>query len=76
MHYHGIDTKIRYTDADYAELLRFERDPEVQSMWCSTSLELLKFASEAVQLAAVRQDGGAIKYIKDPSKAVQKAAEL
>jgi hypothetical protein len=63
-----------YTDERYAELLRFDRDPEVQVRWCSRNAWLLKYASEAVQLAAVEQNGWAIKYIQDPSEAVQLAS--
>jgi hypothetical protein len=55
---------------------RSERDPEVQSRWCSRSPELLIFASESGQLAVVNKHGWAIEYIKNPSEAVQLAAVL
>jgi hypothetical protein len=74
LYYRGVDTRIEYTDANYADLLRFEDDEDVQKKLYSLSNVLLNFASEAVQLAAVRQDGWVIKYIEDQSEAVQLAA--
>jgi len=74
MYWCGVDTSYRYTDANYAELLRFERDSEVQTRWCSRSVLLLRFASEVVQLAAVQRDGYAIQHIENPSEAVKLAA--
>ena len=74
MHYRRIDTQFGYNDADYAELLRFGSDPEVQAMWCSWNHKLSRFASEVAQLAIVRRDWFAIRYIKNPSEAVQLAA--
>ena len=71
LHYRGIYTGAYYTDADYASLLRFEQN---EASWCGKNLELLRFASESVQLAAVRQNGLAIRIIKNPSEAVQLAA--
>ena len=74
LHYRGVSTGIYYTDADYAQLLRFERNPEVQATLCSRSYMLLRFASEAVQLVAVRRDWFAITSIENPSEALQLAA--
>jgi len=65
LYYRGVDTRIEYTDANYADLLRFEDDEDVQKKLYSLSNVLLNFASEAVQLAAVRQDGWVIKYIEE-----------
>ena len=73
-YYRGVYTENRYNNADYTELLQFERDPEVQSRWCSRSPELLIFASESGQLAVVNKHGWAIKHIENPSEAVQLAA--
>jgi len=53
LYYNGHYTGTGYTDANYAELLRFERDPEVQTKLCSRSYQLLSLASEAVQIATV-----------------------
>jgi hypothetical protein len=73
--YHGIDTRVRFTDAKYAKLLRFESDPKVQTKWCSQNHLLLRFASfKSVQLAAVRREWWTIKYIENPSEAVKLAA--
>ena len=71
MYYRGKPARTRYSDRNYRLLLRFEQN---EAMWCKKSPELLKFASEAVQLAAVRQNGYAIEYIKNPSETVQLAA--
>ena len=74
MYYRNIEIGI-YTDKKYAELLRFESDPKVQTKWCSQNHLLLRFASfESVQLAAVRRNGYAIRFIQNPSEAVQLAA--
>ena len=73
MYYRNIEIGI-YTDKKYAELLRFESDPEVQKKLCIQYKTLLSFASRAVQLSAVRQDWWAIGLIKNPSEAVQLAA--
>jgi len=69
--YRGIDTGVYYTDADYASLLQFEQN---EASWCGKNPELLRFASEAVQLAGMRRDGHTIKHIENPSEAVQLAA--
>ena len=69
MYYRGCYTGTNYADANYAELLRFERDPEVQAMRCSQNRKLLKFACEEVQLTAVRQNIEAFRFIKRFSKA-------
>jgi uncharacterized protein with PIN domain len=75
MYYRDVYIEIQYTDANYAELLRFDKDQEVQKKWCSLKYELLRFTrSEAVHLATVRLNGYAIEYIKDPSEEVQLAA--
>jgi hypothetical protein len=64
LYYRGADTKIKYTDANYAELLRFEGDQEIQLKWCLRKRALLRFASEAVQIAAVQKNGFAIQRIE------------
>ena len=69
MYYRGVYSGTNYSDAEYAELLRFERDPEVQAMRCSQNRKLLKFACEEVQLTAVRQNIEAFRFIKRFSKA-------
>ena len=74
IYYRNIDIGTRYTNSNYEKLLRFENDLEVQKKLCKKSPKLLNFASEAVQLAAVRQNGYAIQHIRDPSEAVQLAA--
>jgi hypothetical protein len=74
IYYRNIDIGTRYTNSNYEKLLRFENDLEVQKKWCKKSPKLLNFASEAVQLAAVRKNGYAIQHIRDPSEAVQLAA--
>jgi hypothetical protein len=74
LRYRGVNAGVYYTDADYAQLLRFESDPKVQKTWCIRCSELLKFASEAVQLAGVQKNGNTIYFIKNPSEAVQLAA--
>jgi hypothetical protein len=59
-----------YTNKKYAELLRFESDPEVQKKYKT----LLRFASRAVQLSAVQQNWWAIRHIENPSEALKFAA--
>jgi hypothetical protein len=71
MYYRGTPTRTKYSDRNYKMLLRFE---ENAAKLCKKSPELLNFASEAVQLAAVQQYGYAIRHIKNPSEAVQLAA--
>ena len=74
IYYRNIDIGTRYTNSNYEKLLRFENDLEVQKKLCKKSPKLLNFASEAVQLAAVQQNGYAIQHIEDPSEAIQLAA--
>ena len=71
MYYRGKPARTRYSDRNYRLLLRFEQN---EAKWCKKSPELLKFASETVQIAAVGQSGLAIRYIENPSEAVQLAA--
>ena len=71
MYYRGTPTRTKYSDRNYKMLLRFE---ENAAKLCKKSPELLNFASEAVQLAAVQQTAWAIEGIEDPSEAVQLAA--
>jgi len=71
MYYRGVSTRMKYSDRSYAILLNFEQSA---AKWCKKSPELLKFASETVQIAAVGQSGLAIRYIENPSEAVQLAA--
>ena len=71
MYYRGTPTRTKYSDRNYKMLLRFE---ENAAKLCKKSPELLNFASEAVQLAAVQQYGAAIQHIRNPSEAVQLAA--
>jgi hypothetical protein len=71
MYYRGVSTRMKYSDRSYAILLNFEQSA---AKWCKKSPELLKFASETVQLAAVQNYGSAIIYIKNPSEEVQIAA--
>jgi len=40
----------------------------------ANAIHYIKNPSEAVQLAAVTQNGGVIQYIKNPSEAIQLAA--
>ena len=71
MYYRDIYTRLDYADAEYTELLRFDSDPEVQDRWCSRSIGLLRYASEAVQLAAVQENGYAIGFIENPSEEIK-----
>ena len=63
-----------YSDTSYAQMLKFEKNKTVQKKMCHKVPQLLKFASESVQLAVVRQNGLVIGYIRDPSEAVKSAA--
>ena len=69
--YRGIDTGVYYTDAEYTNLLQFEQN---EASWCRKNPELLRFASESVQLDGVRRVAWTIRFIKNPSEAVQLAA--
>ena len=71
MYYRGVSARMMYSDRNYKLLLRFEQNA---AKWCKKSPDLLTFASEALQLAAVRKNGYAIYYIENPSEAVQLAA--
>ena len=73
MYYRDIEIGT-YTDKKYAELLRFESDPEVQKTLCFRNPRILRYASEAIKLAAVQEDGYAIQHIENPSESVQLAA--
>ena len=70
MYYRGVSARMMYSDRNYKLLLRFEQNA---AKWCKKSPELLNFAPEAVQLAAVLENENAIEYIRDPSEAVQLA---
>ena len=74
MYYRDIEIGT-YTDKKYAELLRFESDPEVQKTLRFRNPRILRYASEAIKLAAVQEDGYAIQHIENPSESVQLAAD-
>jgi len=69
--YRGVGTGVYYTDAEYTNLLQFEQN---EASWCRKNPELLRFASESVQLDGVRRVAWTIQHIKNPSEAVQLAA--
>ena len=71
MYYRGVSTRTKYSDRSYRLLLRFEQN---EAKRCKKSPDLLTFASEALQLAAVRQEWHAIQRIRHPSEITQLAA--
>lgn len=63
-------TLPRMTDQDFLSL----HEIEILERYTRDFPGLLRYASGALQLAAVRQNGHAIRYIRNPSEAVQLAA--